>query len=114
MASLKITWKKMGSEFIYDIYYTKDPNAQWIKYNSTILDDDIIDILYGSAQTNNIYILENLDEDTKYYIKIKPKDRYYKWWYSYTDYDSIDGGFGASTNTPSQHSGNMLSFLITI
>lgn len=104
----------MGSEFIYDVYYTKNPESGWLKYNSIILDDDVIDEIYGSTQEDNIYNLENLDNNITYYIKIKCKDRYYQWWYSYTDYDSIDGGFGLSTNTPVQHTGNIFSFLINI
>jgi hypothetical protein len=121
--SIEVQWKKMGEEFTYNVYYSKLKKGPWIKHNIVRLTDSILDIwtgdnIHASApyeyRDYNIYNITGLDYNTKYFIKITCEDKYYQWWYSYTDPYSIDGGFGSLYNRPSPSEGNLLSFQVEV
>ena len=120
MASIEVKWKKMGVEFTYDIWYATKLDGPWIKYNTELLTDEVIDkksrvldpaFIYT---TENTYIIDGLKDNTKYHVKVTCDDRYYQWWYSYSAYDSIDGGYGSSINRPVAQEGNYRGFQVEV
>lgn len=103
---IQVKWEKEGSEFVYDIWYAKWEKGPWIKANTTLLTD-------GSGSYNS-FTIENLTDDSLYYIKITMQDRYYSWWYGYSSYNSIEGGLGLDEATPVFPFGNLAHFRFTI
>lgn len=110
MASLEVTWKKMGDEFTYDIWYSRAKEGPWLKHNITRITDDTD----SYSSTVNTYILDDLDRGEKYFIKVTCSDKYYSWWYSYSGLASIDGGFGSVFDRPSPNGGNTKCFNINV
>ena len=117
-----VRWDKMGPEFSYHIWYAKNPGGPWVRDNDIRLTDDVIDILrdlnpanyYGSGAEENEYIISNLDEQTRYSIKVTCSDRYDAWWYNYDGPGIITGGLGSPHIQPILDSGNIVSFQFTI
>ena len=106
VGSVDVLWEKEGSEFLYDIWYTQNENGQWTKANASLLSDGV-----GSY---NSYTVTGLTGDSSYFIKITMQDRYYSWWYGYTDPDSIEGGLGLDETTPVAPFGNYANFQFRI
>jgi hypothetical protein len=96
---VEIRWKKMGSEFTYNVLYSKDEKGPWITANNTRLTDDTSSLAY------NIYTLDAFRYDEKYFIKVISNDKYHQWWYSYNGNGSLEGG-ASSAATPVPSSGN--------
>ena len=112
-----VKWEKLGSEFSYSIWYSKNPNGPWIRHNDIRLTDDIIDILnYEESLSYNEYLIDGLEANTKYSIKVTCNDRYDGWWYSFSAYNSIEGGAGSSQTTPTANNGNIvgLQFYVNV
>ena len=105
--NLAIEWEKSGEEFVYDIWYSESEAGPYTRHNDYLIFDDTV-------LPNNLYIISGLDDKKHYYIKIDIKDRYYKWWYSYTADDSIDGSGGLDENPPTAPFGNVQSFQFEI
>lgn len=128
MSGLQITWKKMGSEFTYDVMYSRTLEGPWIRDNDFRLTDDIVDKLVrrleneeenpASAPYNvyehNVYVIDGLDSDEVYYVKVKCYDKYDQWWYSYDGETSLGGGLSEPHNRPNPSGGNSLGFQFKI
>lgn len=119
MASIEIKWKKMGSEFTYNILYATKIIGPWIQHNSDLLTDALLDIRNDgdpnyATSLEHYYSIEDLKDNTKYFVKVTCDDRYYQWWYSYSDVDTIEGGFGSSFNRPVSPGGNYVGFQVNI
>lgn len=111
VSMINILWKKMGAEFTYDVWIAIDTKGPWYKVNSTRLIDK--DLSYDQ-QNCNYYVIYGLKEIQKYCVKITCHDKYDSWWYSYSDYDSITGGGGASGNAPAPPFGNCVGFKVNV
>lgn len=125
MSSLQVTWKKMGPEFTYDVMYSRASGGPWIRHNDFRLTDESIEKLirqeeedreypaisapYDSVE-NNVYYIDTLESDQVYYVKVKCYDKYKKWWYSYLNEDSVEGGLSEPHNRPNPTGGNYLGF----
>lgn len=123
MAAIKIKWNKMGEEFTYNIWYSKTEVGPWVKHNNILLtESSLLYRLYGERSIEaqylyneeNTYILNGLDDNTEYYVKVTCSDRYNKWWYSYSGVTSIDGGLFDLSSRPSPEWNNTLSFQIEV
>lgn len=120
MAETIIKWEKMGVEFVYDVWYATNINGPWIRHNQTLLTDYTID--WNNRYENpafqysneNTYTIDGLKNNTKYFFKVSCDDRYYQWWYSYSDVDSIEGGYGSVFDQPESDGGNYRLFQINI
>jgi len=122
--SIVVKWQKLGPEFSYCIWYAKNPEGPWIKDNRIRLIDDLLNSAYpvvsnaeDDAYTSlsyNRYIINRLDIQTKYSVKITCYDRYDSWWYSYTEAGSITGGTGMPHTRPDSDNGNILGFQFNV
>ena len=124
MSGLQITWKKKGPEFTYDVMYSRSLEGPWLRHNDFRLTDSLIDKLVRRIEEidedpasapynvyeNNVYIIDELDVDEVYYIKVKCYDKYEQWWYSYDSEDSLAGGLSEPSNRPTPSGGNSLGF----
>jgi hypothetical protein len=112
MSILKVIWDKIGSEFTYNIWCAKQPKGPWIRYNDNILTDS-----YGTyieEYTTNEYIIDGLEENKNYYVKVTSNDRYNSWWIGYEGEESTTGGYGHDEDAPYPPFGNSISFKINI
>lgn len=128
MSGLQVTWKKMGAEFGYDVMYSKTSEGPWIVHNDFRLTDISIEKLIRRLENeeenpisspynpveDNVYILDSLESNQTYYIKIRCYDKYNKWWYSYNSPGSIDGGLSEPNNRPNPNGGNSLGFQFSL
>lgn len=121
MQSLVVRWDKMGPEFTYCVWYSRQPKGPFIRHNAIRLTDDIIDRLRGIVSGEyyqtlgyNEYLITGLEEETNYSVKVTCHDRYDAWWYSQSSYTSIEGGAGSSGTSPSPSGGNIANFQIYI
>lgn len=118
MSDIRIKWKKMGPEFTYNVMYSKNTTGPWTTHNTTLLTDSSIDFISeeveGPYELENTYTISGLDPKTKYYIKVSCNDRYYKWWYSYSSYDSLEGGEYDLSTSPNPDLKNTLSFQLGV
>jgi hypothetical protein len=121
--SIDVSWEKMGSEFGYRVLYSKKAEGPWYTHNTMLLNDSNTNNLYYVSEedrfehandTDNIYRLDDLEWNTKYYIKIICIDKYFQWWYSYSGLESLDGGLYDPTTIPDPEWNNKLSFKLTI
>jgi len=102
-SDIELRWKKMGSEFTYNVLYSKDEDGPWIQANNTRLVDS------SGEEDYNIYVLDMLRHDEKYFIKVVSCDKYHQWWYSYNGEGSLQGGF-SSQSTPTPTNSNTTGF----
>lgn len=116
---LVVKWDKMGPEFTYEVWYAKSPGGPWIRHHDFRLTDDVIAWLRDAAVTGsapypsdaqNIYIIDGLDASTNYSVKVTCSDKYHQWWYSYSAYDGIDGGYGSPFTRPTPTGDNTVGF----
>jgi len=124
--SIDVTWNKMGSEFTYEVLYSKIEEGPWIRHHDFRLDDDVIDILRSGTDitgsspyatyATNVYTIDGLDKDTIYYVLVRVYDKHHQWWYSYSYSGSLGGGQSQLHQRPSPDDGNIigLQFNITI
>jgi len=112
-----VRWEKMGPEFTYGVWYTRQPEGPWLRDNHMRLTDDIIEILrdvqtgeYYETSSYNEYVIDNLDALKNYSVKVTCEDRYDAWWYSQSSYSSIGGGLSAPNTRPSPNNGNSVGF----
>jgi len=116
---IDVTWERMGPEFSYCVWYSKN-NGPWVKHNIIRLTDEVIDSIHSAPSTydfpNNTYRIDGLDLDTEYRIKVTCNDVYDYTWYSYMNYSSVDGGLSDSSIALSSAVGNGLkiTFAATI
>lgn len=123
MPGIEVTWKKMGTEFTYDVMFSKSKDGPWIKGNQSRLTDEIVDwfIVYiedleeepASAPykitENNVFVINDLRSDEQYFIKILAHDKYGLWWYSYNGKGGLEGGAGQDTR-PQPNDNNSIGF----
>jgi len=118
MSDIRVKWKKMGPEFTYNVMYSKKTTGPWVKHNSVLLTDDNLDFLSEETENQytqeNTYIITDLLPNTKYFVKVTCNDRYYQWWYSYSSYDSLEGGEYDPSTRPTPDLKNTLSFLVEV
>lgn len=115
MTQIEVTWKKMGPEFTYEVWYSKDCKGPWRRGNLELLSDYYLDERTDTpSATENTYTLNDLDDKSVYFIKVSCDDRYYQWWYSYLDVDSIEGGEGSLLDEPVPDGGNVVSFQVNV
>jgi hypothetical protein len=124
MASIIVTWDKMGSEFTYEVSYSKHPVGPWIRHHDFRLTDDVIDIIRGGLAPSgsapyqvygsNVYTIDGLDDGTKYYVNVACADKYHRWWYSYSGIGSLGGGQANPAAQPSPSDGNTKGFQMLI
>lgn len=120
MAGIEVKWKKMGSEFTYNVLIASKITGPWSIHNRELLTDESLDkkrIAQDSTyvySSENEFLIDSLKDNTKYFVKIACYDRYYEWWYSYSDVESIEGGLGSSFNRPLHGGGNVVSFQVNI
>jgi hypothetical protein len=100
--SITIDWEKEGSEFVYDILYATNADAEYHKANLVRITD--------GAGTYNTFTITDLTANQPYFVKIDMRDKYYQWWYGYSSYNSIEGGLGLSENAPTAPFGNVVNF----
>jgi hypothetical protein len=115
-----VQWKKMGIEFTYSVWYAKNPKGPWIRANTTRLTDASINDCHQNYPSGynyidyNEFIITGLEDKTNYSVKVTCDDKYYQWWYSYSGYDSIEGGYGDLSHHPSPDGGNVIGFKVII
>jgi hypothetical protein len=109
---MTILWERMGSEFTYDIWMATSTDGPWAKINRTRIVDQTT--TYEYIGDYNLYSIYGLEEGRNYAVRITCYDKYYHWWYSYSNYASISGGAGASGNTPTAPFGNSVGLLLTV
>jgi len=123
MATIEIRWKKMGPEFTYNVWYSKSQIGPWIQHNKILLTEDSILYRLGQGEelsssdpyaAENIYLIDDLDSNTEYYVKVTCSDRYNKWWYSYSGVESLEGGYYDPSSRPNPNWKNTLSFYIDV
>ena len=124
MASIVVTWDKMGSEFTYEVSYSKLENGPWIRHHDFRLTDDAVDIIRGGlglsgsapyrVYPSNVYTIDGLEDGTKYYVKVSCSDKYHQWWYSYSSKSSLDGGQSDPAIRPSPTDGNSKGFQLLV
>jgi hypothetical protein len=123
MSDLLVKWDKMGAEFTYAVWYALKPEGPWIRHNAMRLTDDILDLLRGlqvnpsapyAQRAYNEYIIDGLEQDTNYSVKVTCDDKYDSWWYSYSSVDSLEGGLAEPHRRPSPTGGNVIGFQIKI
>jgi len=118
--NLMVRWDKMGPEFSYYVWYAKNPKGPWIRANDMRLTDDSLAILQGlspsvyTGTSYNEYIIEGLDEQTKYSVHVTCDDRYDAWWYSYDGPEDLAGGLSTPSTRPSPDGGNIIGFQFRI
>lgn len=100
-----VKWEKEGPEFVYTIWTAPSVNGPWSIANDYLLID-------GNGAYNSFTVTGVASAIS--YIKITMEDRYYAWWYSYDDYDSIGGGLGLDEDTPVGPFGNVANFTFQI
>jgi hypothetical protein len=101
---LLVKWEKLGTEFVYDVWYASNSNGPWSKHNATRLADG----LYAENQ----YLVDGLDSEKTYFVKVTCLDKYDMWWCSYTSYNSVGGGLGRDDDAPTYPFGNTTAFKI--
>jgi hypothetical protein len=117
--AIVVKWEKMGEEFSYNVLYARNPLGPWTVYNTTRLTDAIIDKLrnisglYDSVSYNEYY-LEGLEDNTNYSVKVSCFDRYDSWWYSYSSYNSVEGGASTPNESVSPDGGNNLNLKFNV
>lgn len=111
---IQITWTKLGSEFSYDVLYSKFKNGPWLKHNEIRLDDNNLEDAGGLYSTDNMYTIDELSANTIYFVRIECYDKYNSWWCSYSSYDSVGGGLGRDDDPPAYPFGNEVGFKFTI
>ena len=101
--NILVEWVKSGTEFLYDIWLSESEEGPWVKHNNVLVKDDLV-------RPTNLYIINGLEDLKTYYVKVIMHDRYYQWWYGYSEPDSIEGGLGLIENSPTAPFGNHVSF----
>jgi len=109
-----IVWEKEGEEFTYDIWIATDPNGPWFKVNRTRVIDRTYTYTDYLNEDYNYYTIYGLDEARRYCVKVTITDKYDLWWYGYSGYDSINGGYGLTGDAPTPPFGNTVGFQMTI
>ena len=56
----------------------------------------------------NLYMINGLDRDTIYHVRVESNDKYHQWWYSYESQDSLGGGLSEVYTRPSLSDGDIL------
>jgi beta-xylosidase len=108
MSEIKVQWKKMGMEFTYAVWYSKKIEGPWNRHNQTLLLDT------DDEAAINTYSINNLNDNTEYFIKITCNDRYDLWWYSYSDPEEVTGGFSDPTIVHQPVTGNRRDFFVEV
>ena len=124
MAAIEIRWNKMGTEFTYKVLYAKNEAGPWLKHHDFRLADEIVDTLRGGVDQsgsapyqvyeNNVYEIDELEEDTTYYVKVLCNDKYHQWWYSYEYPGSLGGGTSEPHKRPSPNNKNIIGFQFNV
>jgi hypothetical protein len=100
--SITIQWDKEGSEFVYDIWYSRFKDGMFTRLNTVRIVDS------GSGNTNTF--TADMIGGANYIFKITLRDKYYMWWYGYNGGTSIQGGLGLSETSPVPPFGNIANF----
>jgi hypothetical protein len=114
----------MGTEFTYEVFYSKHKVGPWIRHHDFRLTDEVVDMLRGGVAPqgsvpyqvygDNSYVVDGLDTDTTYYVYVSCTDKYHQWWYSYEGQSSLGGGQSQPQITPSPDDGNTLGFQMRV
>ncbi len=100
--NVRVAWDKMGSEFVYYIWYAFSEDGPWTKHNKIRVIDSVYD--------ENTYVLTGLAEGVQVYVKVTCVDKYDSWWCSYSSYNSVEGGYGHDEDAPTFPFGNIAGF----
>ena len=103
--AILVEWEKEGPEFTYDIWYATNEEGPWTRANPTRLIDGTGD---------NQFIIEGLDPNKIYTVRITMQDKYFMWWYGYEGHDDISGGLGLDEDPPTPPFGNIANFQFKI
>jgi hypothetical protein len=109
---ITVTWKKLGSAFTYNVFYSSGDSDKWIRHNDMILTEDNLALRVEYDGTNNVYRLDGLEKNTIYKIKVTCHDLYNSLRYSYTSYDSVEYDIVPLNEEPAV--GNLAHFTIYI
>lgn len=109
---ITVTWKPLGEEFTYNVFYSSGDSDKWVRHNDMILTDDKLVLRDEYDGTNNVYQLDGLEKNTTYKIKVTCHDLYNGLRYSYTSYDSVE--YDVVPLNEAQANGNLAHFRINV